>query len=104
MKQKIDYTFKEHGYTISASLCATQEFDPDKWKPSTKPGYMVATMKTDNAIIHIHRPILSDDEYIKRQKELAKATLRFLVAIEKERKRAGAHDAKTYGAELLERI
>lgn len=82
-RQKIEYTFKDQGYIITASFNATQEFEPDKWKPSDKPGYMVATTKTDKAIVRVHRPILSDDEYIERKKAIARALFRFYLAIEK---------------------
>lgn len=43
----------------------------DEWVPSIKrPGYMVKTIQSGNATIRIHRPILTEEEAAKRDKEI----------------------------------
>ena len=49
----------------------------EEWREDIKPGYRTRTFKHGNCTITVHRPILTDEERIKREEEIKRALAEF---------------------------
>lgn len=86
-EERLLFEIEEAGYRVK--VYRPEKVKPellDGWEPSDKPGYMKKTMRYKNAIVHVHKPILTEEVSLERKKALVRACVRFSIACEKQRK------------------
>lgn len=49
----------------------------DEWRTDVRPGYRTKTIRVGNATVEIHRPILTDEERQKRERQVMDALIQF---------------------------